>query len=129
VAGVDPKRVEEAIKVMVGEYGKIRNSKSEIRNDEVKKAKEFLKGHFVLELEDSRAVAGFFGSQELLEKKIDTPEKVIEKIRKVTIEEVQDVAKRYFVNKGLNLAAIGKFPSTSSGQVPDGQRFEKMLAL
>ena len=121
VAGVDPKRVEEAVKVMVEEYGKIRNSKSEIRNDEVKKAKEFLKGHFVLELEDSRAVAGFYGSQELLEKKIDTPEEVIEKIKKVTIEEVQDVAKRYFVNKGLNLAAIGKFP--------DGQKFEKMLEL
>lgn len=123
VAGVDPKRVGEAIKVMVDEYRKVSNvSKvSEVSKGELTKAKEFLKGHFVLELEDSRAVAGFFGSQELLEKKIDTPEEVIEKIKKVTIEEVQDVAKRYFVNKGLNLAAIGKFPN--------GQKFEKLLLL
>jgi predicted Zn-dependent peptidase len=106
---------------MVEEYGKIRNSKFEIRNEEVKKAKEFLKGHMVLELEDSRAVAGFFASQELLEKKIETPEEVIEKINKVSLEEVQDVAKRYFVSRGLNLAAIGNFPN--------GQRFEKMLEL
>lgn len=121
VAGVDPKRVDEAIKVIVEEYGKIRSQNLAVSSQELSKAKEFLKGHFVLELEDSRAVAGFFGSQELLEKKIDTPEEVIEKIKKVTIEEVQDVAKRYFVNKGLNLAAIGNFPN--------GQRFEKLLRL
>ena len=121
VAGVDPKRVGEAIKVMVEEYNKVQSSKFKVQSSELKKAKEFLKGHMVLELEDSRAVAGFYGSQELLEKKIDTPEEVVEKIKKVTIEEVQDVAKRYFVNKGLNLAAIGNFD--------DGQRFEKLLAL
>ena len=50
VAGVDPKRVEEDIKVIIEEYGKIRNSNIEIRNEEVKKAKEFLKGHLVWSL-------------------------------------------------------------------------------
>ncbi len=132
MAGVDPKRVEEAIKVMVQEYGKIRNSKSEIRNEEVTKAKKFLKGHLVLELEDSRAVAGFYGSQEMLEKKIDTPEEVIAKTKSVSLEDVERVAKRYFVNKGLNLAVIGNFPSPSAdgeGQLPDGQKFEKLLRL
>jgi len=121
VAGVDPKRVGEAIKVMVEEYQKVQSSKFKVQSSELNKAKEFLKGHLVLELEDSRAVAGFYGSQELLEKKIDTPEEVVEKIKKVTLDDVERVAKRYFVNKGLNLAAIGKFPN--------GQRFEKMLQL
>ena len=119
VAGVDPKRVQEAVKVMVEEYAKIKSQTLEVSSQELTKAKEFLKGHFVLELEDSRAVAGFYGSQELLEKKIDTPEEVIEKIKKVTLDDVKLVAKRYFVNKGLNLAAIGKFPN--------GQKFEKLL--
>ena len=120
-AGVDPKRVEEAVAVIVEQYNGISNFKFPISNEELKKAKEFLKGHFVLELEDSRAVAGFYGSQELLEKKIDSPEEIIEKIKKVTLEEVQAAAKRYFVNNGLNLAAIGNFA--------DGQRFEKLLHL
>ena len=31
-----------------------------------------MKGHLVLELEDSRSVAGFYAHQELLEEKIDT---------------------------------------------------------
>jgi len=121
MAGVDPKRIEESIKVIIEEYGKIRNSKSEIRNEEVKKAKEFLKGHLVLELEDSRSVAGFFASQELLEKKIDKPEEVLEKIKNVTLDQVNRMAKKYFVESGLNLAVIGNFA--------DGQRFEKMLEL
>ena len=120
-AGVDPKRVEEAVAVIVEQYHGISYFKFPISNEELKKAKEFLKGHFVLELEDSRAVAGFYGSQELLEKKIDSPEEIIEKIKKVTLEEVQAAAKRYFVNNGLNLAAIGNFA--------DGQRFEKLLHL
>ena len=120
-AGVDPKSVEEAVAVIVEQYHGISNFKFPISNEELKKAKEFLKGHFVLELEDSRAVAGFYGSQELLEKKIDSPEEIIEKIKKVTLEEVQAAAKRYFVNNGLNLAAIGNFA--------DGQRFEKLLHL
>lgn len=121
MAGVDPKRVEEAVAVMLEEYHKISNIKHQISNKELEKAKAFLKGHLVLELEDSRAVAGFFGSQELLEKRIDTPDEVIAKLKKVTLDEVQDVARKYFIEKNLNMAAIGNFA--------DRQRFEKMLKL
>ena len=129
MAGVDPKRVEEAIAVILTEYSKVKSQKSKVKSEELKKAKEFLKGHLVLELEDSRAVAGFFGSQELLEKKIDSPDEVIAKINKVTMDQIEHVAKKYFVENGLNLAVIGNFPSTGSGQVASGQRFEKLLHL
>ncbi|MEK7533776.1 MAG: pitrilysin family protein [Patescibacteria group bacterium] len=121
MAGVDPKRVEEAVVVILDEYHKISNIKYQISNKELQKAKEFLKGHLVLELEDSRAVAGFYGSQELLEKRIDTPDEVIAKVNKVTLEQVEEIAKKYFVKSRLNLAAIGNFPN--------GQKFEKLLEL
>ena len=48
----------------------------EFPKKELDKAKEYLKGHFVLELEDSRSVAGFFAQAEILEKKIETPEEI-----------------------------------------------------
>jgi predicted Zn-dependent peptidase len=121
IAGVDPKKVKEAISVMIEEYRKISNFKSQISNQELKKAKEFLKGHLVLELEDSRSVAGFYAQQELLEKQIDNPAAILEKIEKVTVEEVKSVAKKYFVNEGLNVAIIGNFTS--------GQEFENLLKL
>lgn len=121
VAGLDPKRVEEGISVMVEEYSKISNGNSQISNQELKKAKEYIKGHLVLELEDSRAVSSFFVHQELLEKKIRTPEEVIKNIEKVTVEDIERVAKKYIKNSSLNLAVIGNFKS--------GQDFEKLLRL
>lgn len=132
VAGVDPKRVDEAITIMLEEYDKVSqvskvSEVSEVSKGELTKAKEFLKGHLVLEIEDSRAVAAFYASQELLEKQIDNPDDALEKIEKVTVDEVLLVAKKYFVRKHLNLAIIGNFdPTTPSGQRAR-QRFEKLL--
>lgn len=117
-AGVDPKRIEDAIKVVMDEYEKIKN-KNEIKDDELKKAKEYLRGHFILELEDTRAVAAFYGSSEMLERKIETPEEVIEKLNKVTVEEVNRVANKYFAKDRLNLALIGDYK--------DQARFQKLL--
>ncbi len=120
-SGLDPKRVEEGVKVIVQEYRKFADGKAGITSSEFKKAKEYLKGHFVLELEDSRSVAGFYSSQELLEKEVLNPDQLLEKIDKVTVEEVEEVAKKYFKNKGLNMAGIGNFAS--------GQNFKELLTL
>ncbi|MCL5433024.1 MAG: insulinase family protein [Patescibacteria group bacterium] len=124
-AGVDSKRVQEAVSVILSQYKKIRNgllnSNSKVKINELKKAKEFVKGHLILELEDSRSVAAFYASQELLENKIDTPDQVLQKIEKVTLEDIEEVAKKYFVNTNLNLAVIGNFNH--------GQRLEKILEL
>ncbi|MEK7559360.1 MAG: pitrilysin family protein [Patescibacteria group bacterium] len=129
-AGIDPKRVDEAISVIVAEYHRIRTEKNGITTKEISKAKEYLKGHLVLELEDSRAVAGFYGTQEILEDKVENPTDYLAKIDKISTEEVFEVAKKYLIASTLNLAVIGNFdPSTSSGHSADGQRFEKLLKL
>ncbi|MBF8250122.1 MAG: processing protease [Candidatus Levybacteria bacterium] len=120
-AGIDPKRVKEAIKIMLEEHKKIQNSKFRIQNSELKKAKEFLKGHMVLGLENSRSVAYYYAAQELLEKEIDNPDQIMRKIDAVTVEQIEKAAKKYFVEAGLNMAIIGNFSS--------GQEFEKLLHL
>lgn len=118
-AGLDPQKIDETIKVIVEEYAKISNIKYKISDKELSKSKEFLKGHLVLELEDSRAVAGFYGQQELLEEKIENVDEVISKIEAVTKEQLKAVAKKYFTPDRLNLAIIGDFPNVS--------RFESLL--
>ncbi|OGK52754.1 hypothetical protein A2966_03180 [Candidatus Roizmanbacteria bacterium RIFCSPLOWO2_01_FULL_41_22] len=122
-AGVDPKRVDEAVSVILNEYHKISTpiKSGQISNKELTKAKEFIKGHLVLEIEDSRAVAGFYGLAEILEDKIETPSEYMKKINQVTLDEVTNVARSYLVSQTLNLAVIGNFS--------DGQRFEKLLSL
>ena len=121
VAGIDPKRIEEGISVILEEHKKISNSKFSISKSELRKAKEYLKGHMVLGLENSRSVAYYYASQELLEKKIDDPDELMKKIDAVTAEQIKNVAKKYFVEKGLNVAIIGNFE--------DRQIFENLLHL
>jgi predicted Zn-dependent peptidase len=120
-AGLDPKRLEEGIKVIVEEYAKISNGKGQITNDEIAKAKEYLKGHFVLELEDSRSVAALYSTGELLEKEIEDPEEAMAKIDQVTLSDLNEVVGQFFKEKGLNLAIIGNFT--------DRQKFEKLLSF
>lgn len=120
-AGLDPKRLEEGVAVIIEEYSKFANGKANLTQKELSKAKEYLKGHLVLELEDSRAVAAFYAQAELLEKQIETSEQLIEKIDKVSLKDVEDVAKKYFKTETLNLAIIGNFD--------DRQKFEKLLKL
>jgi len=120
-AGIDPKRVVEAVEVMISEYSKVSRGELGISDEELRKAKEFLKGHLVLDLEDSRSVSGFYAHQELLEEKIENPDEVITQIEKVTKEDLDAVGKEFFKEETLNLALIGNFP--------DGQKLESLLKL
>ncbi|MDP3917729.1 MAG: pitrilysin family protein [Candidatus Woesebacteria bacterium] len=112
-AGLDTKRAVEAVKVMLDQHHQILNSKSQILISELTKAKEFLKGHLALALEDTSDVSSFFGDQELFSKKVLTPEEVFKKIDKVTMDEVNFEAKRLFVPERLNLAIIGPYKDDS----------------
>jgi len=116
--GADPKRLTEAIEVVIEEYGKVLKD-GEITDKEVKKAKEYSKGHFILGLEDSQSVAVLYAMQEILENKIDNANTIIEKIEKVTLDDIRRVSKKYLNTKNLSLAIIGNFE--------DKQKFEKLL--
>jgi len=111
-AGVDNSRVEEAVKGILGECERL---KTELVSDiEMKKAKDFIAGTTMLELETSDARAEFAGFQEILKREIENPENIIAKTQKVTAKEVQKLAKEIFVNKGLNMALIGRIKDESA---------------
>jgi len=118
-AGVDTKRIDEAIKVILDqEYG-LGSGRYPISAVELEKAKEYLKGHIALALEDTKAVNEFFGETELFLKKIEIPEEVFSQIDKVKIEDVMTEARKLFRPENLNLAIIGPYDSES--------RFEKVI--
>lgn len=118
-AGVDVKRVNEAIAVMLEQYYGISGGKFPISNKELKKAKEYIKGHMALTLENTKNINGFFGIRELLDEEIETPEEVFAAVDKVTVEEVVAVAKKFFVPERLNLAIIGPYKNK--------ERFAKII--
>jgi len=118
-AGVDNKRIEQAIKIILKEYRDISHRKVSLK--ELKKAKDNLKGRLALGLESSDANAMFYSIQELLEKKVLKLEEIFKRIDKVSANDILKVAKDIFKLKNLNLAIIGPFE--------DQERFRKLLKL
>jgi len=117
--GIDNKNVEKGILTILKEYKKI--SQEKVPVSELKKAKDYLKGKTTLLLESSDAQASFYTGQELLEKKILTPEEIFKKIDQVSQDDILKVAKDIFQPQKLNLALIGPFK--------DKKTFEKLLKI
>jgi len=117
--GVDNQRVDQAIGAILKEYRKIREKR--VSAAELKKAKENFKGHLALSLESSDAQASFYGLQELLEKRILTPEQMFKEVDKITPNDMLKLAQAIFQPNRLNLALIGPFKKK--------EPFEKLLKL
>lgn len=118
-AGVDPKKVDEAISVILDQTYGITSGKYPITKKELKDFKEFIKGHLALALEETKDVSAFFSGQALFMDEILTPEEIFKKIDGVIIDEVIFEAKRLFIPSRLNLAVIGNYT--------DPIKFEKLL--
>ena len=102
--GVEPKKSRAAIKAVVGEF---RNMHEEPPAQEMAKAKEYAKGRMLLRMEDTRAVSGWMGGQELLQGHVATPEDVVQKIDAVTPDDIARVGQRLFDPDQLRLAVVG----------------------
>jgi len=118
-SGVDNQKVDKAIKTILQEFKKI--TKQKVGSKELKKAKDHIKGSALIGMESSDARASFYASQELLTGKILTLEEKFSKIDKVTVNDIQRVAKDIFRPEKLNLALIGPFK--------DKNRFNKLLKI
>jgi predicted Zn-dependent peptidase len=101
---VDAKKINEAIKVIIDEHQKI--AEGELKDEEIKKAKEMVKGRLILSLEDTHDLASFVGRKLIFEGKIVEPQEVIKKIDVITKEEIIDLAKKLFVKEKFNLALL-----------------------
>jgi predicted Zn-dependent peptidase len=115
-SGIDPARIDEAIPVILGELGKMREGVTE---EEWSQARELTRGRMMLRMEESRAVTSFLGIQELLRNKVESIDDVLDKIDAVARDDIERVAKRVINAEKLVLAMVGPFDDTD--------RFKKML--
>ncbi len=104
-AGLTKGKVIEALKVVVAELRRLKDE--DVGAEDLDRAKEYIKGKMVLGLEDSFQLADFYGRQELLTRKIETPEQKIEKVFKVTPADIRRAAGELFRPTRLCLAVIG----------------------
>jgi predicted Zn-dependent peptidase len=116
-AGVDITRIDEAIKVIVGQFQRIADEA--VPADELEKARSFAKGRFVLQTESPQGIVMFGLRREVLEGKAVEPEEVLDGLDAVTVEDVNRVAQDLIANDALHLAVIGPFE--------DDARFRALL--
>ena len=80
-----------------------------IPEEELRKAKNYLKGRFVLGIEDPRGLIMFGVRTEAVEDGLRDPAKVLEAIEAVTMDDVRRIASEILVAENLNLAVLGPF--------------------
>jgi predicted Zn-dependent peptidase len=104
-AAVDTDQLLPAVQGVLDELKRIRETA--VSETELRKVKEYIKGHTLLSLERSGYVAHWGGWQELMLGDIQTVDDVLEKIEAVTSDDVAHLSGRLFREERLNLALVG----------------------
>lgn len=103
--GFSPQNIEKAIKVILEELDKLKKEK--VSEKELKETKEKDKAGLYFSLETPDAIANLYSTQQITEKQIMTPEEISKRIDKVTAEDIQRVARKYFTAENLCLTIKG----------------------
>lgn len=101
---VDPECAVEALEAALGELARMRDG---VATDELERARRYVEGRMLLGLEDTRAVSGWNGRQELLRGEIKTVDEVAAAYKAVTAEDLARVADQYIREDALRLSIIG----------------------
>ncbi len=118
-AAVEPKNAAPTLQAILQEWTRL--AAEPVPEEELRKAKELLKGHLLLSMEDTHAIAGWYGRQEALGGEMLTADEVTAALDAVTVEDVQRLARQIFRDDWLNLSVVGPFRSET--------RFAKALKL
>ncbi len=104
-AGVDNKKIVEAIKVIAQELNKVRQKG--VTQDEFTRAKEYLLGQLNVELEDTMEHMLWLGDGVITKNRMRTLKSVIASFRKIKKQDITRVAREILNPKRFNLAIVG----------------------
>ncbi len=105
-AGLEAKNINKAIKEIKKEIEKL--AKKGVSKRELADAKTHIRGGLTLSMEDSSVQANYYGKVALFEPEgIKTPEEKLQKIEKVTAEQIKKLAKQIYKDNELRVAIIG----------------------
>jgi predicted Zn-dependent peptidase len=104
-AGTSPEQLDEVLELSLEELREVvRNSVTE---EELRIVKDQAISSILLGLESSSARASTLARQEIIHGRRISPDEVIEKLRKTTVDQLQEVARTYFKSETVALGALG----------------------
>lgn len=102
--GVEPRKALQTAQLIAVELDKLREGLPKVELDKVK---SMARGRLLLHMEDTRNMAMWVGSQELLRGEVKTLEDVLGEVASVSEEEVQRVASQLVRRDKLRMALVG----------------------
>jgi len=105
-AGTSQKSAGKVIESVVHELGEIAAHK--VTPEELRRAKDHLKGSYVLGLESTSSRMGNLARQELYFKRFFSLDEMLELIESVTAEQVLALAQQFFEPKHMAIAMLGR---------------------
>lgn len=109
-AGVTREHQEEALQVITAELQRMVDEP--MGDEELQRTKDYACGSFRLSLETPMSLGQRRGTQLLMDGQIEPPDVTVERLRSVTAEDVQRVAKRVFGERRYSLAVVGPSADT-----------------
>ncbi|MCM8795159.1 MAG: insulinase family protein [Candidatus Omnitrophica bacterium] len=107
-AGIDNRRVEETIKLILEELHRCKTKL--VSADEFRRAKDFYLGQLMLALEDTLDHMLWIGEYTAALDKTYSLEEIIKELEAVKFSDLQELAYQIFKEENLNLALIGPLP-------------------
>ena len=104
-AGCGNEVVSELVDVVVAEIRRMRNEP--IPADELRRAKDHLKGSLMLNLESTSSRMSHHARQEIYRDREDSLDEMLESIERVTAEDVRRLAGELFARDGLSATVLG----------------------
>jgi len=118
-AGLDRKNIEKSLSLILAQFEKLRNKP--VGPTELRRAKDYTIGSTLMALERAASQNSRLGGSILSQGLIVPPETVNERIRAVTADEIQSVAREVLDPSRITLAVVG--PN------PDEQLLRKILGI
>jgi predicted Zn-dependent peptidase len=109
-AAVDNERVDETLQAILREL--VRIGRELVSEQELRKVKEYIKGHTLLSLERTGYVAQWAGWQELVLGRIESVDDALARIEAVTADDLLRLSAELFSEEKLHLAVVGPFRSS-----------------
>lgn len=106
-AGVNNDKVDQALSAVIEELTKIQHKL--VDDKELLKAKEQVRGRYIMGLENNASVADHLGTQLILTSKITTLSETLAKIDAVTASDIIKAAQTYLYKDLVRLAIIGPY--------------------
>ncbi len=118
-AGLSKQNVNEVLELILKQVKDIQLNG--VKDEELQRAKDQLKGNLYLSMENVSTRMSRLGKSQLYLGKVIPPEEIIEKVNKVTIADIRDLAQEMLKPERFSMAAVGPWENNGSLEKVLGQ--------